>query len=218
MLTSFACSKMLFPPICLIDNIKKVLRYIRKLLLVYSDSLVISFSRNSQKSSLLLVRLDNIGDFVIWLDSAREISRQYPNYRIILAGNSTWSELAKEFDYWDEVWSIDTHKLINNFMYRCSIMRKVHQEGFEISIEPTFSRSFLYGDSIIRVSSAKQRIGSYGDLSNISDHDRRISNRYWYTKLIPASVDPLMEFERNTEFLNGLCKFFTDVAVIPHYK
>lgn len=199
---------------------RKFLRNIRRLMLVCLDSIVILTTRTSISSSMLVVRLDNIGDFVIWLDSAQKLSSKYRNRRIILAANSVWSELANELGYWDEVWPIDTSKLINDPIYRWRIMRKVHQAGFELAIEPTFSRAFLSGDSLIRVSSAKERIASVSDLSNISAKDRSISSKYWYTKIIPASAKPLMELERNIEFLNGLCQssFPPIVGLIPELR
>ena len=62
---------------------------------------------------------------------------------------------------------------------------------------------FLEGDAVIRASAASQRIGSVGDLSNINPYLKAISDR-WYTRLVMTSPAPLMELERNAEFIRNL--------------
>ena len=52
------------------------------------DSIIIqetSTSKNSFKKSIVLIRQDAIGDFIIWLDTAKEYRNLYPpnEYRII---------------------------------------------------------------------------------------------------------------------------------------
>ena len=61
----------------------------------------------------------------------------------------------------------------------------------------------MIGDSLVRASGAKQRIGSAGDLSNISDFEKSISD-CWYTHLVPSSSAPVSELERNAEFLHSV--------------
>ncbi len=40
--------------------------------------------RKSGREAVLLVRLDLIGDFIIWLDAAKEFKKLYPGKRIVL--------------------------------------------------------------------------------------------------------------------------------------
>jgi len=150
-----------------------------------------------------LVRLDAIGDFVLWLDSAKEFRRAYPGQHIVLIANSAWADLAKKFPYWDQVWLVETHRLVRDIPYRCSFLLKVRRSGFAVVIQPAYSRTFMHGDSVIRATGARERIGSVGDLSNISKPAKNISDR-WYTRLVPAIAEPLMELERNAEFIRNL--------------
>ncbi len=157
---------------------------------------------------LLLVRLDAIGDFIIWLDSAKEFRRLYPDKCITLCANSTWALLAEKLPYWDQVWPIDVAQFGRNPIYRFITLQKIRKAGFEVAIQPTVSRVFLHGDAIIRASGAIQRIGSVGDLSNMSPRHKRVSDG-WYTALVAASEVPLMELERNAEFIRNLsCQEF----------
>ena len=59
---------------------------------------------------ILLIRLDAIGDFVMWLDTAKEYQKLYPSdkYKILLAGNKIWCDLAVKLPYWDRVIPVDS--------------------------------------------------------------------------------------------------------------
>ena len=183
--------------------IKKFTLEIVKNILLLADLLASIRLRTINTSDVALVRLDAIGDFVIWLDSARHIKSIYPESRIVLIANSSWAELAMKIPYWDEVWSINLRKFNWDLLYRWKIMRKINMACFFIAIQPTYSRVLLSGDSVIRVTAAKKRIGSIGNLDNIKQKDRILSNR-WYTQLVPASNSTQMELNRNAEFLTGM--------------
>lgn len=152
---------------------------------------------------LAIVRVDNIGDFILWLPTARAIRTLYPGYHLVLYANSAWAEFASFFDIWDKVVPIDLKNLHKNLAYRYKILRAIAGQKFETAIQPTYSRELLTGDSLVRATGAIHRIGSQGDLSNATPRERRIANR-WYTRLIPADPTPMTELERNAEFINGL--------------
>lgn len=177
------------------------------------DSVVIRLvKRGDTKRSVLIVRLDAIGDFLLWIDSAKAIRELYPGYQIVLLGNVLWTELARGLLFWDDVWSFDRKSFIGSLVYRFKMLKKIHSEGFEVAIQPTFSREFELGDAIIRASDALERIGSEGDLSNIKPRLKVLSDRF-YTKLIPVRKTGMMELERNAEFMRnlGVADFKSDV-------
>jgi ADP-heptose:LPS heptosyltransferase len=159
----------------------------------------------NNKQRVLIIRLDAIGDSIIWLDSAKEYRTIYPpeKYHLTLLCNQTWESIAEQLPYFDKVISLNKKKFYRNLFYRSNMLRNIKTRNFDIVIQPTFSREFHLGDSIIRASNAKQRIGFMGDLSNITYSIKNISDK-WYTKLIPASNEVLMELERNAEFMRGL--------------
>jgi ADP-heptose:LPS heptosyltransferase len=160
---------------------------------------------NSGKQNILLVKLDRIGDFLLWLDAAREIRNLYPGskYNLTLLGNALWTELAEQMPLFDQVWNLDRKKFKNDIVYRLGQLRKIRKAGFDIIINPVFSREIIFGDSVAKWSGAKHKIGFQGDCSNIEPWQKLISDG-WYTKLIPASDQTLMELERNAEFIRGL--------------
>lgn len=181
------------------------------------DTLTLLSRRYVVKSDVLLVRLDVIGDFVLWLDAAKEFRRLYPAKRITLCANLVWADLARGIPYWDEVWPIDVIRLGQSPVYRCRTFRKIRDAGFQIAIQPTFSRSILHGDSVIRATAALQRIGSEGDHISINRRIKPIADR-WYTTLIPASRSAQTELERNAEFIRKLSgeKFEASLPVLAN--
>jgi len=182
----------------------KILKLIYNICL-YFLGYFIAFSYHSPEAEnkIFIIRLDAIGDFILWLDSARHFRKIYPNKKIILLGNQIWTDLAKKFPYWDEVWELDRRKFYRNLPYRVRLLKKIRKAGFDIVIQPTYSREFLYGDAIVRISGARKKIGSVGDCSNIRPIEKMISDQF-YTQLIPANPKPLMELKRNAEFVRGL--------------
>ena len=174
------------------------------------DSIVMlenSVSKKNTKQSIILIRQDAIGDFIIWLDTAKEYRKLYPKdeYEIILVGNELWFGLAKELPYWDEVIPVNFKKFKTISKYRRNILKKVKDLKADITIQPTFSREFYHGDSLARASGASRKISSSGDMSNRNWLKKWLANR-WHTELIPATIEPLTELERNAEFFSKLIK------------
>lgn len=161
--------------------------------------------RQGEKTDVLLVRLDVIGDFVLWLDAAAGLRQLYPpdRYRLVLLGNALWTEFALGQPCFDEVIPVNLGRFHKEARYRFGLWRRLRAKFWETAINPTCSRHFPYDDAVMRVCGAGERIGSEGDLGNQREWEMRISNR-WYTRLIPAALRPMMELERNAEFLRGL--------------
>ena len=163
-------------------------------------------SKNVIQNSLLIIRLDAIGDYILFRNFIKALkeSDKFKDYKITLCGNIAWKEIAEAFDkeYIDEFIWIDRRKFERDLICRYKKLREITNTGYEVAIHPTYSREFYYGDTIINLVTAKEKIGSIGDWSNIAKWQKRISDTY-YTKLIPAKEEILFEFYRNKEFLEN---------------
>ena len=184
--------------------------FLKSLFFYLFDSIILqetSISGDSTKINIVLIRQDAIGDFVMWLDTAKEYRKLYPSdkYRIILVGNALWFDLAKGLPYWDEVLPINTKKFKTFSRYRSNILRQVRSLGAQVAVQPTFSREFYHGDSLIRASNAFHKVSSVGDMSNRNWLKKTLSDR-WHTELIPASQEKMSELERNAEFFSSLSR------------
>jgi ADP-heptose:LPS heptosyltransferase len=168
-----------------------------------------------KREGVLLVRLDLIGDFVLWLDSAQAYRRLYPDQKITLVVNSASAELAHALSHWDEVIALNVHKLRTDHSYRIGELIKLRLKNFKTAIQPTFSREFV-GDIIVRASFAPVRIGYHGNTNNIIPKVRAVTNR-WYTKLIFNCNYEHSELDINANFVRslGLTHFKSQVPTIP---
>ena len=190
---------------------KSALEFFKAIIYFIFDSFAVQSIPTSQentKKTVILIRQDNIGDFILWLDTAKEYKKYYSpeKYKIILLGNSIWCDLAKELPYWDEVIPVNQKQFKTISRYRRKILKKVRDLKAEISIQPTFSREFYHGDSLARASRAIHRFCSVGNMSNRNWLKQFLADS-WHTELIPASTEPLTELERNAEFFSGLSDY-----------
>jgi ADP-heptose:LPS heptosyltransferase len=163
------------------------------------------FKKSFSPRKILVVRLDSIGDYVLFRNFLASIKPNpaYKNYKLTLAGNIVWKDLAETFDnkFVDNFIWINQEKFRSNVIYCLKILLKIRWAGFSVAVQPTLSRG-LIGDRIIKASKAKIRIGSEGYLNNILLKDKIKSDRY-YTKLIALSADNYFEFRQNKFFFEN---------------
>lgn len=173
-------------------------------------------SQRNNIETVLVVRLDLIGDFVLWLDAAKELKRIYPSSRVVLYGNSVWSEVAQQLPFWDEIVPVDVPRLRTDLLYRIRVLFQIRRQSFDIALQPTFSREYI-GDLTIRSSNAAQRITHFGDLNNINEDNKRLTDT-WYTKLVDVDRrSESMELECNARFVNSLGRgtYSSDIPKLP---
>ena len=110
--------------------LKPYLIIIRSLLFILFDSFAlwgIKVPKQKQLKLVLLIRQDAIGDFILWLDTAKEYRKYYPpdKCKIVLVGNALWCDLAKELPFWDEVLPVSVKAFKTLSRYRWNILREV---------------------------------------------------------------------------------------------
>lgn len=165
--------------------------------------------------TLLIIRLDAIGDYVLFRNFIKILkeSSKYQNYKITLCGNVVWKDLAENLDMdvvENFIW-INRKNFYGNLIYKYKILKEVHNYGFETAIETTYSREVLFGDEIIKVSEAAERIGNTGSLDRHAKWKRNLFSDGWYTKLIESKENNLFEFYRNKEFFESLLETKIDI-------
>jgi ADP-heptose:LPS heptosyltransferase len=205
---------------------KKATKEIWKYFLFLLDSifcLLIKTSAITQRKNglknILLIRVDGIGDSILWLDSQNGLMKVYPpdSYQYTLVCNKYSYSIFKSFEIFDKIDAIDKNSFYTNLRYRFKTLRSICSVRYDIIVQPTYSREFAVGDSIVRLAKSPVKIGSAGDRSNSTILQKNISDN-WYTKLVPASDSVLMELERNAEFIRGLGLdgFMASVPVLPN--
>lgn len=151
---------------------------------------------------MLIIRLDAIGDYVLFRNFLEDIRKNFGNRKIVLCGNISWESFALEFDngFFDHFLPIDREQFRKNPWYRRQVLAEIRTTGFETAVHPVYSRDFYWGDQIIRFCGAKNRVGMSGDNINMTTAQKEESDQY-YTQLITDPKEFRFEFDRNLFFM-----------------
>jgi ADP-heptose:LPS heptosyltransferase len=160
-----------------------------------------------------IVRLDAIGDFVIWLPTAKALVAhlRISHERVVLIANQLWAPWAAKLLDVDEVLQIDTGRMNKEISYRLEVMRRVRSLRLGTIICPTFSRIPGDGnDAVVFASSARCRIGNFGYRSRSRmAYALRLLLNLGYSRVVLSgdksnSGIVVNEAENNATFLVGL--------------
>lgn len=187
-------------------NLKNIINYRLSLLLNYIRHRVFSLPVPvSRKNTLLIIKLDSIGDYILFRNFIGEIktSETYKNYRITLCGNIWWKDIAEKLEkdaISDFVW-VDTSKCTNqNYLFK--LYFTLYRKRFHTVINPTYSRDSLSDDLTFHCG-AKYKIGQKGDNINLTENEKS-KNDALYTQLIDINAPLVFEFERYKRFFGIL--------------
>lgn len=154
--------------------------------------------RIRQRSGVLVVRGDALGDFVLSAQQLRYVRQRYPQERIAVLVRGVVADAAKANPAVDEVivWDYRRHRI--NPFYRLMFLWRLSSRGHRIVVCPVYSRSpFL--DEVVCWAGASERIGCVGDLSNHTRLGKLLTDRV-YSRLI--SVPQVStEMGRNRAFV-----------------
>ena len=161
----------------------------------------------------MLIRFSHIGDFVVWLDSAKEYRNIYPDEKITLLCDKykDIKMLAEKMGYFDEVIILETRGY-----NRLKSIHKMMKRKYRVVINADTSRTIL-SDNFVMAVGANERIAAKTDLTRINKIRVCYSDKV-YDKVIPCDGINTMELIRNAQFIRGLSKrqdFKAGLPVIP---
>lgn len=172
-----------------------MIQKIKRFYISFFNFMVTGIAPN-ELNDILVLRLDELGDFVLWLDSAKELRRLYPGQHITLLVNEKWQDLARSLSYWDDVVAVDTDKFRFNPIYRFNMLLFIRKKGFSVVLCPRFTVQHLLEPAIVAISGAEQKIIYAGSFP--------VGKRNYYSRAIQSKHDNLMELNRNAEFIRGM--------------
>lgn len=179
----------------------------RTLLLLSVDSIAIVWGKfrytGTYTGYVAFVRVDAIGDFIVWLRSAQMLRQQYASRKTVLVANATWAAFARDMGIWSAVMPVDVGKFLTDMVYRFSIISRLSAAGCAIAINSTHSRSIYVDDALARGARARVRIASAGDSANVKRWQKALSDRI-YNRLIPGANPEEAELVRHFQFTRGL--------------
>lgn len=172
-------------------------------------------------NTIVLLRLDGIGDMVLWLDAAKEFKKFYNDYRIILICSENSAPLATLSGCFDVVFPICT-----KYMRSCSPFTKVklRKELALLQAEKLIQCSPNYVgqiEFIVASIAAKEKITI--DYDKTGNCNPAIKNMvFWssrvYDKVIYTPMQVMHELQRNKEFFKGLGhNYITSFPSLPKH-
>jgi ADP-heptose:LPS heptosyltransferase len=178
-----------------------------------------SFGRKKAKPKLLVLRTDEIGDFMLWRKFLGEIVRaeRFKEYEIHFCGNSSWKNLFLCFDeplVTRHFWLAKT-RFKKSLWYRFNFLRLIYRENYEVVINPIFSRDKRNDDAIVKAARATINIGMVSNQESVKPYEKDY-DRNLYTELFAHAEKPLFELYRNrlfTEFITGVPSKVTNTLV-----
>ena len=178
------------------NKLKIFFKEIAKYFLFYMDIYVLSYffvKPKKYKKEIIFLRVDNIGDFILWLWEAQKIKENYKQCKITLICNKVYFDLAKEIKYFDKIIPIDIKKYHLNFKYKYNFLK---------IINPMNSRCLL-SESLIKNINALEKIGNYGDTTSLTPKMLEESAKN-YTEIFKENLNIKEELLKNLAFNNWL--------------
>ena len=171
-------------------------------------------TKEPPSKTILLIRPDHIGDFVLWLDQAKEYRKGFPEHKIVLLCSPGAAEIAKCTPYFDEILLIIEGRTSDK-KYMYGLLQQVNRYYYDKVIYPSYGRAVEHGDWIVHNTRAKEKIafeypdGAARHITRIPGNKKKLVRRLdsWYTRIVHGKEEVLMELERNAEFGN---------KVLPH--
>lgn len=171
-----------------------------------------------QNGQVIFMRLDGIGDFVLWISAAKKLCESYcDNEKILLCTNPV-VPLAESLGWFDKVVGIDLSKFCNDLSYKMYIVKMAKKWKGSILIQTVYSRS-IGMDILSSVIPAFRKITFDGDTTNI-DINKKAKTDKIYDELVCSSKGQKMELIRNAELVRGLGikEYKAEVCRLPIYN
>lgn len=154
------------------------------------------------RARVLLVRLDNIGDFLLWRDTARGWREAFPQdkYALTLLCSEACAPLAGDMPEFEQAWPLDKGHFLRDARYRRAQMTALREAGFDVVVQARPRRDLLVEDAITRVTGARERIG-FARPPGDGGRAYRLLGERQYTRLAPMGDPNAPEMERSASLV-----------------
>lgn len=161
---------------------------------IFFESFFVSQSKH-KKQQVLILRKDTLGDYVLFYPTLALYRKKYSDAEITLVISSLFKDLAPLLSDFENIIWFDAKRYSTSYLYRRKFLLDLRRKGFNIAIQPTFSREPM-GDFMIMITGAHERIGVDGDCTASTEDEKRRNNTI-YTKLVTISNSIITELDKN---------------------
>lgn len=175
-------------------------------------------SVKTQPAGTLIVKCDDIGDFLVWQQVIPILKEQAPRPLILVANVAIKSIYEQYFEFADEVIWVNK-KQWHESSYRQALYQRVRAHHVAMAMTPLFTRNYALDDLIVLASGAPSTYAwhrlhhAYFPGMNLLDH--------YFTNQI-CTVHPVkLEYFRNIEFMSKVFKVQvpeTFQVLFPNFK
>ncbi len=173
---------------------------LRKILKNIIDSLI-SFecyfikSEKHSKKRVLILRKDTLGDYILFYPTLSVYRNFFKDAEITLVISKLFESLSPLLKDFENVVWYDAKKFSSNFLYRRMFLIDLKKKGFDVAIQPTFSRESA-GDFMMKLTKASEIIGVDGDCTASTEREKNKNNNI-YTKIITVPEEIITELDKN---------------------
>lgn len=180
-----------------------------KVLQVIHDRLCLALSYaggktagGKKKKSVCLLRLDGMGDLIIFLDAIRGYGEYFKKdeYRITVIAENWLCDLLKNDPDADEVIGLDGKRFRKDRTYRLQFLKMIRRKNFDVFVNSCILRELTFGDILAYASRAGRRYGFSAQPDQI--RERLLGDRF-YTGLISDPKWTVHEIERNAALVRA---------------
>jgi ADP-heptose:LPS heptosyltransferase len=167
----------------------------------WTDALQRMRSLSRGRKGLLVIRMDGIGDMVLFRNSLEEYAEAFevPKAQIFILGCKSWVSVTDQLFEGYHLMAIDEHKYARRLLYRIWINARVRRLNVAVTVCDAYFRRALMADSLARVAGAPRTIMS---LPYINGPTR--AEYAWYLSQVSDVIDtgayPRHEIERHAAF------------------
>jgi ADP-heptose:LPS heptosyltransferase len=169
------------------------------------DALIALWPGPRQRRGLLVVRMDGIGDMVMFRAALDRHAEAFgvDQADITVLGCHSWKALADEVFKGFRLVTIDEHALEKKWLYRLKTLLWVKRQGFATAVCDMFMRKTLTADSLVWASRAPERVVCRPFIT-----DKTRAEYGWYldraTRVIDTGPYPTHEGLRHFTFLQAV--------------
>lgn len=161
-----------------------------------------SFLKRGGQKSILIIKIDAVGDYIIFRNFLTDIANEYRGYKITLLCNILLKDLAADLDQSViENFIYVNHKTINADWF--TLLKEIASKDYAITINFHYSRTFI-ADIFAFAACAKKKIAMEGNDLNMNHYLKLMFNLCYHTIVkIPENI--VNEFAH--------LKFFTEQII-----
>jgi ADP-heptose:LPS heptosyltransferase len=170
-------------------------------------SFVLSYipSRKKDRYDLVIMRVDAVGDYIIWHDSLSAYEDVFCGKRVLLICADVVKPLAEKEAFFSNIIEVDRNKCWNNFFYLIRLLRRVKSVTSSVAINPSWERH-VRGDAIFKQINSSCKIGM------APQNKKGIS----YT-LFDSQYTQLISYNESSCEIKAV-EYFTQKVINPKYK